>query len=260
MTKKKSVAEAQSHPKFMNNRQPTPLSDMPHDKRASLVKDVFSIVAPYIDPLDTAFSFGLCHLWRRQVSAHIRKGENVLDICTGTGELAKLILKKVGLEGSLVGADFCEDMLNIAKRKMSPMPENLSFVVCDARELPFPDNTFDAVTVSFGMRNVPDTAAALAEIRRVLKPGGRFFCLELTRPQKRFILPFYTFYTFRIMPFIARLITRNSLPYTYLPKSIEAFYPPEEFQRMMSACGFSEVEARSLSLGIATIYRGVKGQ
>jgi len=216
------------------------------------------MVAPYIDPLDTAFSFGLCHLWRRKVSAQIRKGENVLDICTGTGELAKLLLKKVGPEGALTGADFCEEMLNIARKKMSPMPKNLSLVVSDARELAFPDNTFDAVTVSFGMRNVPDTEAALNEVKRVLKPGGRFFCLELTSPERRWILPFYKFYTFRIMPFIAKIITKNSLPYTYLPKSIEAFYPPEEFQRIMISCDFSEVKARSLSLGIATIYSAVK--
>lgn len=243
----------------MNSRQSTPqLSDMPHEKRANLVKDVFSIVAPYIDPLDTAFSFGLCHLWRRKVSAQISKGENVLDICTGTGELAKLLLKKVGPEGSLTGADFCEEMLKIARKKMSPMPKNLSLIVSDARELAFPDNTFDAVTVSFGMRNVPDTEAALNEVKRVLKPGGRFFCLELTRPEKRWILPFYKFYTFKVMPFIAKIITKNSLPYTYLPKSIEAFYPPGEFQRIMSSCGFSEVKARSLSLGIATIYSAVK--
>jgi demethylmenaquinone methyltransferase/2-methoxy-6-polyprenyl-1,4-benzoquinol methylase len=231
---------------------------MPHAKKASLVKDIFSAMAPYIDPLDTAFSFGLCHLWRRKVSAHIKRGENVLDICTGTGELAKLLLKKVGPEGSLTGADFCEDMIEIARKKLSPMPKNVTFVLSDARELAFPDKTFDVVTVSFGMRNVPDTAAALNEVKRVLKPGGRFFCLELTRPEKRWILPFYKFYTFRVMPFIAKIITKNSLPYTYLPRSIEAFYPPEEFQRLMGECGFSEVKARSLSMGIATIYSGVK--
>ncbi len=242
------------------SRPASELSDMSHEKRATLVKDIFSIVAPYIDPLDTAFSFGLCHLWRRMVSAQIRRGERVLDICTGTGELAKLILKKVGPEGSLTGADFCEDMLKIARKKLSPLPKNLSFVVADARELPFPDNTFDAVTVSFGMRNVPDTPVALNEIKRVLKPGGKFLCLELTRPEGRWILPFYQFYTFRIMPTIAKIITRNSLPYTYLPRSIEAFYPPREFQRIMSESGFSEVKARSLSLGIATIYRGVKSR
>jgi len=233
---------------------------MPYAKRARLVKDIFSIVAPYIDPLDTAFSFGLCHIWRRQVSSHIRRGENVLDVCTGTGELAKLLLRKVGTEGSLTGADFCEDMLEIARKKMSPLPKNLSLVVSDARSLAFPDNTFDVATVSFGMRNIPDTVAALKEIKRVLKAGGRFFCLELTRPRKRWVLPFYKFYTFSVMPAIAKIITKNSLPYTYLPESIEAFYPPEEFKRIMASCGFTDIKVRSLSMGIATLYCAAKNR
>jgi len=245
----------------MNNRRSTPqIFEMPHAKRDVSVKDIFSTVAPYIDPLDTAFSFGLCHLWRRKLVSGIREGEKVLDICTGTGEVAKLLLQKIGPQGSLTGADFCLDMLEVARKKMRPLPGNVSLVVCDAQELTFPDSTFDAVTVAFGMRNVPNTAAALKEIRRVLKPGGRFFCLELTRPEKHWILPFYKFYTFKIMPFIAKIITKNSLPYTYLPKSIEAFYPPEEFQRLMASCGFCEVNAQSLSLGIATIYSAVKSR
>ncbi|HYA26575.1 MAG TPA: ubiquinone/menaquinone biosynthesis methyltransferase [Thermodesulfovibrionales bacterium] len=231
---------------------------MPHEKRANLVKDVFSIVAPYIDPLDTAFSLGLCHLWRRKLVSEIEKGEKVLDLCTGTGEVAKLLLKKIGPGGSLTCLDFCEDMLAVAKKKLSPLPENLSFVVSDVREMSFPDNAFDVATVAFGMRNVPDTEAALDRIWRVLKPGGRFYCLELTIPQNRLILPFFRYYTFKIMPFIAKIITKNSLPYTYLPKSIEVFYPPVEFVRLMRACGFSAVDARSLSIGIATIYRGAK--
>ncbi len=243
----------------MNDHRPLPpILDMPEAKRASLVRDIFSAVAPYIDPLDTAFSFGLCHLWRRKVSAQILKGEKVLDVCTGTGELAKLILGKVGPQGSLTGVDFCQDMLDIAKKKMSPLPENLNFMLADARDLTFPDSTFDSVTVSFGMRNVPDTAVALKEIMRVLKPGGRFYCLELTRPEKPYILPLYKFYTFRIMPFIAKVITKNSLPYTYLPVSIEAFYPPKEFKSLMGECGFTDVKALSLSLGIATLYSAVK--
>ncbi|MCL5021768.1 MAG: bifunctional demethylmenaquinone methyltransferase/2-methoxy-6-polyprenyl-1,4-benzoquinol methylase UbiE [Nitrospirae bacterium] len=243
----------------MDPRQtPTQILNMPHAKRATLVKDIFSSVAPYIDPLDTAFSFGLCHVWRRKVSARVTRGEKVLDICTGTGELAKLLLKRIGPEGSLTGADFCEDMLRVARKKMSPMPKNLSLVVSDARELAFPDNTFDVATVSFGMRNVPDTVRALREIGRVLRPGGRFFCLELTRPGKRWILPFYKFYVFKIMPSIAKAVTKNSLPYTYLPKSIEAFYPPAEFKKLMSSCGFVDVKAKSLSLGIATLYGAAK--
>lgn len=234
------------------------ITDMPHEKKAALVKGIFSIVAPYIDPLDTAFSLGLCHIWRRRLVSEIRHGEKVLDLCSGTGEVAKLLLKRIGPEGSLTCLDFCEDMLNVARKKMSPLPGNISFVTADVREMSFPDNSFDASTVAFGMRNVPDTASALKQIRRVLKPGGRFYCLELTVPTRRWLLPFYKWYTFRFMPFVASKITKSDLPYTYLPQSIEAFYPPEEFRNIMKSCGFSEVEVFSLSMGIATIYRGVK--
>ena len=231
---------------------------MPHEQKDVSVKDIFSIVAPYIDPLDTVFSFGLCHLWRRRLVSGIQKGESVLDICTGTGEVAKLLLKRIGPGGSLTGADFCADMLEIARTKMSPLPQNLSLVICDAQVLIFPDNTFDAVTVAFGIRNIPDTTVALKEIRRVLKPGGRFFCLELTRPRKRWFLPLYMWYTFKVMPLIAKIIVKNDVPYTYLPKSIDAFYPPDEFRDIMERCGFSDIVAQSMSIGIATIYHGVK--
>lgn len=241
------------------DRQASKILHMPDSKRAAAVKDIFSGIAPYIDPFDTAFSLGLCHLWRRKLVSEIRRGENILDLCTGTGEVARLLLKKIGPEGLLTCLDFCEDMLEIAKKKLSPLPGNLSFVVADAREMSFPDNAFDAVTVAFGMRNVPDTAAALKEINRVLKPKGRFYCLELTRPQQPCFLPIYKFYVFKIMPSVAKIITRNSLPYTYLPQSIEAFYPPAQFTQIMTECGFSGVRSHSMSLGIATLYSAEKG-
>ncbi len=246
--------------KFNNQPQAAKILDMPDSKRAEAVKDIFSIIAPYIDPFDTTFSLGLCHLWRRRLVSETGRGERVLDLCTGTGEVARLLLRKIGPEGSLTCLDFCEDMLDIARKKLSPPPANLSFVVADVREMSFPDNTFDAVTVAFGMRNVPDTSAALARIKKVLKPGGRFYCLELSSPQNRLVLPFYKFYTFKIMPAIARIITKNSLPYNYLPRSIEAFYAPEEFKGLMASCGFSEVQSSSLSMGVATIYKGVRSK
>lgn len=234
------------------------IADTPQEKRDPSVKDIFSLVAPYIDPFDTTFSLGLCHIWRRKLVSGIRKGDKVLDICAGTGEVAKLVLKRIGPEGSLTCLDFCDDMLAIARRKLSPHPKNLSFVISDVREMAFPENTFDAVTVAFGMRNVPDTVSALNRIKRVLKPGGRFFCLELTRPEKRWFLPLYKFYTFKVMPLVAKIVMRTSVPYSYLPRSIEAFYPPAEFKHVLQECGFSDVEVHSLSMGIATIYRATK--
>ncbi|HAM49603.1 MAG TPA: bifunctional demethylmenaquinone methyltransferase/2-methoxy-6-polyprenyl-1,4-benzoquinol methylase, partial [Nitrospiraceae bacterium] len=114
-----------------------------------LVKSIFSDIALYIDPLDTAFSFGLCHLWRKKLVSCIRKGAKVLDICTGTGELAYRIAGRVGEQGSVTGVDFCEEMLDIAKSKLSPQHKNVSFLFSNAQDLGFPANSFDVVTVSF---------------------------------------------------------------------------------------------------------------
>lgn len=230
-------------------------------ERDSYIRGIFSTVAPVVDPLTNAFSFGLCHLWRRALVSlsGIRKGDSVLDACTGTGELAVLLAEKVGPEGFVTGIDFCEDMLAIAKKKIDPPLPNLSFSVGDAKKVGFADNTFDAATVSFGMRNIPDTAAALREMRRVLRPGGSFLCLELTQPLKRWFVPVYKWYVFKIIPFIGKIFTKSAAPYSYLPVSIETYYKPAEFMRVMQECGFSDVRVHSLSLGIATIYQGKKG-
>lgn len=230
-------------------------------ERDSYIRGIFSTVAPVVDPLTTAFSFGLCHMWRRALVSlsGIRKGDRVLDACTGTGELAVLLAEKVGPEGSVNGIDFCEDMLAIAKKKIDPPLPNLSFAVGDAKKVAFADDTFDAATVSFGMRNIPDTAAALREMRRVLRPGGTFLCLELTQPLKAWCVPLYKWYVFRVIPFIGKIFTKSAAPYSYLPVSIETYYKPGEFMRVMQECGFSDVRLHSLSLGIATIYRGTKG-
>jgi len=227
-------------------------------RKETSVRDMFSIVAPYIDPLDTAFSLGLCHIWRRRLVSTIRRGEHILDLCTGTGEVAKLLVKRIGREGTLTCLDFCEEMLEVAKRKLNPIPVNVSFVVSDVREMRFPENSFDAITVAFGMRNVPDTEVALKKILSALRPGGRFLCLELTKPTKRWFLPLYKWYTFKFMPAVAAIVTKSEVPYTYLPRSIDVFYPPGEFTRLMKDCGFTEVTSRSMSIGVATLYRAVK--
>jgi len=188
-------------------------------QRDLFIKHIFSTVAPYIDLLSSAFSFGFDHIWRWQTVSRsgIAEGEQVLDVCTGTGELAFLLSRQVGLRGLVTGADFCEEMLARAKTKSGPHHQNLSFIVSDAKQLPFPDNTFDAVTVAFGMRNIPDTSLALTEINRVLKPRGKFVCLELTRPHNSWFRALYEWYVFKVMPFIGERVVKTSAPYLYLP-------------------------------------------
>ncbi len=230
------------------------------EQRDLFIKHIFSTVAPYVDFLSSGFSFGFDHFWRRAAVSRsgIGKGERVLDVCAGTGELTMLLSRRVGPEGSVTGADFCEEMLRRARRKTAQRYTNLSFVHSDAKRLPYPDNTFDAVTVAFGMRNIPDTRLALKEIERVLKPGGKFVCLELTRPQAKWFRALYEWYVFRIMPVIGELVVNAAAPYLYLPRSINAFYPPDEFRQVIEECGFGRVEVDSLTLGIATLYRAVK--
>jgi demethylmenaquinone methyltransferase/2-methoxy-6-polyprenyl-1,4-benzoquinol methylase len=229
-------------------------------QRDLFIKHIFSTVAPYVDLLSHGFSFGFDHFWRTRTVARsgIREGDQVLDVCAGTGKLARLLARKVGDAGSVTGADFCEEMLELARKKSGSRHRNLSYICSDAKKLPFPDNTFDAVTVSFGMRNIPDTSLALTEIKRVLKPGGAFICLELTSPQSRWFRSVYEWYVFRVMPLIATVVVNSAAPYLYLPRSINAFYLPDEFRSLIEKRGFGQVTVDSFTMGIATLYRGVK--
>lgn len=228
--------------------------------RDASIRDIFTTVAPYIDTLSTAFSFGLSGFWRKRLVSEsgIRPNDNVLDVCTGTGELALLIKGMLGPDGSLTCVDFCEEMLSLAEIKLSPDNKRITLSLSDAKDLEFNDSSFDLVTVAFGMRNIPDTILALKEIRRVLRPGGRFYCLELTRPSNKWFLPLYNFYAFRVIPFLGRLITKSSVPYGYLPKSIDSFYSPDEFRRVIEGCGFSRVSLYPMTLGVAAIFGALR--
>lgn len=237
---------------------------MENTRKDLFIRNIFSTVAPRIDFLSTLFSFGLCSAWRKKAVAlsDQREDDRVLDACTGTGELAVELVKNMGPRGSLVGVDFCPKMLDIAREKMNsnenPHPKNVSFVLGDAKRLSFQDDSFDLVTVGFGMRNIPDTIAALREVHRVLKPGGRFTCLELTKPENRWFLPFYSWYLFHVIPFIGKLVMKTAGPYSYLPVSIDSFYSPGQFGRVIARCGFADVGIHPMTLGTATIFTAHK--
>ncbi|RPI36088.1 MAG: ubiquinone/menaquinone biosynthesis methyltransferase, partial [Nitrospiraceae bacterium] len=168
------------------------MKNMSQLDRDTFIKEIFASVAADIDFLSSFFSFGLDQGWRRRLVSLLRLTgrEKVLDVCTGTGKLAFLLSKKVK-EGSVMGVDFSGEMLGEARKKLNGRPSNISFALSDAKDLDFPENSFDVVTVSFGMRNIPDTAAALHEAHKVLRPGGRFCCLELTPPRNRWVKPLY---------------------------------------------------------------------
>lgn len=233
---------------------------MSFKRQDAYIKNIFTTVAPHLDLLTSSFSFGFDHIWRKLAVSWsgIRKGDRVLDVCCGTGKLAFLLSKRVGPQGSVMGTDYCEEMLELAKIKQGDRYQNVSFSFSDAKNTPFPDNSFDAVTVAFGIRNIPDTDVALREFNRVLKPGGKFICLELTRPHAAWFRVPYEWYVFKVMPFIAMLVTKKAKPYLYLPRSIKAFYSPEEFNQLIATCGFTDITADSLTMGIATITKAVK--
>ena len=228
--------------------------------RDTFVQEIFASIATEIDFLSTFFSFGLDQGWRKRLVSllELTGGEKVLDVCTGTGKLAFLLSKKVGKEGAVSGVDFSKEMLSEAEKKLNSHTSNINFGFSDAKNLNFQDNSFDAVTVSFGMRNIPDTAAALHEALRVLKPGGRFCCLELTPPTNRWVKPLYTMYCFKVMPFIAMKVLKTAVPYNYLPRSIKAFPSSSEFKRTLEDCGFSGVTVHAMTFGIATIFKARK--
>lgn len=233
-------------------------------RRDEFIKHIFSITAPYIDRLSTLFSLGLARLWRKKAVAlaHVRANDKILDVCTGTGDFAFILLEKLGTGGSLIGVDFCPEMIEIAEQKLkkisNPHPRQATFKLADAKDLPFPPDSFDLVTVAFGMRNITDTKSALKEIHRVLRPGGRFVCLELTRPLKKWFLPLYKWYVFRLMPSIGKMVIKKSTPYTYLPRSIEAFYPPDQFMAIIRDCGFTNISVHPMTIGVTTIFTAMK--
>ncbi len=229
-------------------------------KRDLYIRNLFSSIAPRIDALSSLFSLGICNFWRRRLVelAQVQPAERILDVCTGTGNMVFLIAENVDSAGSVNGVDFCEAMIAIASEKARRWNRRhagrVAFSCQDAKALDFRDGTFDVVSVAFGMRNITDTARALREIRRVLKQDGRFVCLELTRPEPPWFLSLYRFYLFRVIPYVARLVTKLDGPYRYLPKSIYGFYSVAEFQQVIEAAGFSQVRVHPMTWGVATAY------
>jgi demethylmenaquinone methyltransferase/2-methoxy-6-polyprenyl-1,4-benzoquinol methylase len=207
---------------------------------------MFDRIAPVYDAMNRTMTAGLDRRWRRLTAqAVVRPGDAVLDACCGTGDLA-IACARAG--GRVTGLDFSQRMLERARRKA---PE-LEWVEGDLLSLPFPDDSFDAATVGFGVRNVDDLAAAISELRRVLRPGGRLAILEITRP-RGFLAPFYRVWFDGVVPLLGKLLPGGSA-YTYLPASVRRFPGPEELARLIEAAGFGSVHIRLLAGGIVALH------
>jgi demethylmenaquinone methyltransferase / 2-methoxy-6-polyprenyl-1,4-benzoquinol methylase len=215
------------------------------------VRAMFDRIAPVYDAMNRVMTAGLDGRWRRETaSAVVRPGDRVLDSCCGTGDLA-VACARAG--GTVTGLDFSERMLERARRKSG----EIDWVQGDALALPFEDDSFDAATVGFGVRNLEDLDGGLAELARVLRPGGRLGVLEITRPQG-FLQPFYNVWFGTVVPVLGKLLPGGSA-YTYLPASVKRFPGPEDLARFLREAGFSEVRYRLFAGGIVALHIGVAG-
>jgi demethylmenaquinone methyltransferase/2-methoxy-6-polyprenyl-1,4-benzoquinol methylase len=231
-------------------------------EKKRLVRDQFTPIAGTYDRADAVLSLGLHFLWKRATVRRLglRPGQSVLDVCGGTADLALRAARRVGRSGRAVVCDFNRPMMETGRRKSERARNGgiVTFVQGDAESLPFPDASFDAVAVGFGLRNLVDLDRGLDEIYRVLKPGGRLAALEFSLPRRRWQRSLYAFYSFRLMLPAARLITGTDGPYRYLVESIRVFDPPEGVTGRLGRAGFAGVASSPHALGVAVVYAGHK--
>ncbi|HEY6834865.1 MAG TPA: bifunctional demethylmenaquinone methyltransferase/2-methoxy-6-polyprenyl-1,4-benzoquinol methylase UbiE [Gaiellaceae bacterium] len=212
------------------------------------VRAMFDRIAPVYDAMNRVMTAGLDGRWRRETaSAVVRPGDRVLDSCCGTGDLAVACVRA---GGRVTGLDFSERMLERARRKSG----EIEWVQGDALALPFEDDSFDAATVGFGVRNLEDLERGLAEMARVLRPGGKVGVLEITRP-KGVLEPFYNVWFCRVVPVLGKLLPGGKA-YTYLPASVKRFPGPEDLADLLREAGFSEVRYRLFAGGIVALHTG----
>lgn len=227
------------------------------NKDREKIEQMFDSVAPKYDMLNHLLSAGVDRSWRRKLVRMVasESPEQILDMATGTGDLALLLAKRV--EGSHVtGGDISEGMLTVAREKSSSrgFDDRVNFRREDALHLSFESGSFDAVTVAFGVRNFENLEKGMRELNRVLSPGGRLYVLELSMPRNRFVLWFYRLYFSNILPLIGRMTSKNPTAYRYLYDSVEDFAKPDKFVELLGECGYSESKAYSLTFGVATLY------
>ena len=236
--------------------------DVPVDEKQKLVGEVFSSVAGKYDLMNDAMSLGIHRVWKRYfvATAQVRKGDRVLDLAGGTGDIAALLKERVGETGELVLGDINGEMLRVGRDRMVDRGNvrGFEYVQCNAERLPFPDASFDLVTIAFGLRNVTDKDAALREMLRVLKPGGQARVLEFSEVTADWFKPLYDFHSFKVLPALGRLFAGDAGSYQYLAESIRKHPPQAELQAMMEAAGFARCSFRNLSAGIVAIHTGYK--
>jgi len=232
---------------------------VPPDEKAGRVRGVFDSVADNYDLMNDLMSGGLHRLWKRFTLSQtgLRPGQRALDVAGGTGDLASGLARQVGDEGLVVLSDINWEMLSRGRDRLldDGFTGNVGFVQANAERLPFADASFDCVTIGFGLRNVTDKAAALASMRRVLRPGGQLLVLEFSHPAAG-IKPFYDLYSFRVLPAMGRLVASDAGSYRYLAESIRMFPDQPALAQMMRDAGLEDCRWHNLAGGIVAVHRG----
>lgn len=244
----------------MTRRTDAPSGDATERGNAAAPRDVgamFDRIAGVYDPMNLLISGFQEPRWRRRAvdAAALRPGDSALDVATGTGKVAADLLRRVAPGGRVVGVDLSGGMIGIARRRFVGQP-GLTFVVGDALALPLPDESFDAATIAFGMRNLPDYRAGFAELRRVVRPGGRVVCLEISRPRNR-AARLLRWWFDRVVPLIGRFAGQSSA-YSYLVRSVQGYASPERIAAIMREVGLDDVRWNGLAGGIVTLHVGVR--
>lgn len=235
---------------------------VPVEEKADRVAGVFHSVASRYDLMNDLMSGGIHRLWKRFTieMSGVRSGQRVLDIAGGTGDLAMRFSRLVGPEGQVILADINDSMLNVGRDKLldQGIAGNLEFAQADAQYLPFADNSFDCITIAFGLRNVTDKALALRSMLGVLKPGGRLLVLEFSKPGNPLLAKAYDAYSFGILPRMGKLVAGDADSYRYLAESIRMHPDQETLKTMMAAAGFENCSYHNLTGGVVALHRGFK--
>ncbi|ARN74199.1 bifunctional demethylmenaquinone methyltransferase/2-methoxy-6-polyprenyl-1,4-benzoquinol methylase UbiE [Oceanicoccus sagamiensis] len=231
-------------------------------QKAGMVAGVFHSVAAKYDVMNDLMSAGIHRIWKRftlEISG-VRPGHQVLDIAGGTGDLAAKFSKIVGAEGRVVLADINDSMLKVGRDKLTDLGlvSNIEYAQANAEALPFPDNTFDCITIAFGLRNVTDKDKALRSMLRVLKPGGRLLVLEFSKPENELLSKVYDNYSFNLLPKIGKLVADDEESYRYLAESIRMHPDQDTLKAMMEDAGFARCEYHNMTGGIVAVHKGLK--
>lgn len=237
--------------------------EVPKSDKTGLVRGVFESVAGSYDLMNDLMSMGVHRLWKRHFVANcdVHAGDKVLDLAGGTGDIAALLSPRVGNSGCVVLSDINLAMLEVGRRRLEDrgIVSNIRYTLANAEFLPFPDRSFDLVTMAFGLRNVTDKDQALREIRRVLRTGGRVQILEFSKVRQQPLQKLYDGYSFGVLPLLGKLVANDADSYQYLAESIRKHPGQSELAAIMERAGFERVSYQNLSGGVVAIHRGARG-